>query len=79
MCIQPFRQCTRLTLQLVLAPMAEVFGRRNVWLITSAWYALWNMACGFAKGNGLLLAARLLAGLGSSAEFAVSMVKRQPV
>ena len=60
---------------MVLAPMAEVFGRRNVWLLTSAWYAIWNMICGFAHSNGLLLASRLLAGLGSSAEFAIG----QPV
>ena len=60
---------------MVLAPMAEVFGRRNVWLLCSAWYAIWNMACGFAHENGLLLAGRLLAGLGSSAEFAIG----QPV
>ena len=60
---------------MVLAPMAEVFGRRNVWLLCSTWYAVWNMVCGFARSNGLLLAARLLAGLGSSAEFAIG----QPV
>ena len=60
---------------MVLAPMAEVFGRRNVWLLTSSWYAVWNMACGFAHSDGLLLAARILAGLGSSAEFAIG----QPV
>ena len=60
---------------MVLAPMAEVFGRRNVWLITSTWYTVWNLACGFADSTGLLLASRLLAGLGSSAEFAIG----QPV
>ena len=60
---------------MVLAPMAEVFGRRNVWLLCSTWYTLWNMVCGFANSNGLLLSARLLAGLGSSAEFAIG----QPV
>jgi MFS family permease len=60
---------------IVLAPLAEVFGRRRVWLVCSLWYALWNMACGFAHGNGLLLAGRLLAGLGSSVEYATS----QPV
>ncbi|KAF7186204.1 putative transporter [Pseudocercospora fuligena] len=57
---------------LILAPLAEVFGRRNVWLIASVWYTVWNLVCGFAKSNGLLLAARLMAGVGSSAEFAIS-------
>jgi MFS family permease len=60
---------------MVLAPMAEVFGRRRVWLISSIWYAVWNTVCGFSHSNGLLLASRLLAGLGSSVEFATS----QPV
>lgn len=59
----------------VLTGHVEVFGRRNVWLVSSTWYAVWNLACGFAHSNGLLLAARLLAGLGSSVEFAVA----QPV
>ncbi|KAK5171974.1 uncharacterized protein LTR77_003611 [Saxophila tyrrhenica] len=60
---------------MVLAPMTEVLGRRNVWLLCAAWYTIWNTVCGFADSNGLLLAARLLAGLGSSAEYAIG----QPV
>lgn len=57
---------------MVLAPLTEVFGRRRVWLVCSAWYAVWNTVCGFAHTKGLLLAARLFSGLGASAEFAVS-------
>ncbi|KAK3047353.1 hypothetical protein LTR09_011225 [Extremus antarcticus] len=60
---------------MILAPMAEVFGRRNVWLLCSTWYTVWNMACGFSNSNELLLAARLLAGLGSSVKYAIG----QPV
>ncbi|PYI04401.1 MFS general substrate transporter [Aspergillus sclerotiicarbonarius CBS 121057] len=30
---------------MVLAPLAEVFGRRNVWLVCSAWYVIWNTVC----------------------------------
>ncbi|KAK3669654.1 hypothetical protein LTR78_010471 [Recurvomyces mirabilis] len=60
---------------MILAPMAEVFGRRNVWLASSLWYAAFKMLGGFSHNNGLLLASRLLAGLGSSVEFATS----QPV
>ncbi|KAF2150225.1 membrane transport protein [Myriangium duriaei CBS 260.36] len=55
-----------------LAPFAEVFGRRKVWFAAAVWYAAWDLACGFANGSGMLLAARLLAGFGSSAEFVVS-------
>ncbi|KAK2752398.1 hypothetical protein FQN55_007438 [Onygenales sp. PD_40] len=57
---------------MVLAPMTEIFGRRYVWIACSAWYVLWNAVCGWANSKGLMLAARLLAGLGASAEFAVS-------
>ncbi|EEH37757.2 hypothetical protein PAAG_00678 [Paracoccidioides lutzii Pb01] len=57
---------------MVLAPMTEIFGRRNVWIACSAWYVIWNGVCGFANSQGLMLAARLLSGLGASAEFAVS-------
>lgn len=56
---------------MLVAPFAEVFGRRNIWLIGSTWYVVWNLACGFTDGHGLLLAARLFAGLGSSVEFVV--------
>ncbi|RAK99933.1 major facilitator superfamily transporter [Aspergillus ibericus CBS 121593] len=57
---------------MVLAPLAEVFGRRNVFLVCSAWYVVWNTVCGFAKTKGVLLAARIMSGLGASAEFAVT-------
>jgi predicted MFS family arabinose efflux permease len=56
---------------MVLAPATEIFGRRPVWLVCSTWYVVWNTICGFADSSGLMLAARLLAGLGASAEFAV--------
>lgn len=56
---------------MVLAPMTEVFGRKPVWLLSGLFYILWNTVCGFSKSNGLLIAGRLLSGLGASAEFAV--------
>ena len=51
---------------MVLAPMAEVFGRRKVWLTAGLWYTAWSVVCGFANSDGLLVTARLMAGLGSS-------------
>jgi hypothetical protein len=56
---------------IILAPITEIVGRRPVWLFCSAWYIIWNTVCGFANSSGLMLAARLLAGLGGSVEFAV--------
>ncbi|MCJ1290234.1 hypothetical protein MMC34_001770 [Xylographa carneopallida] len=57
---------------MVLAPLAEIYGRRRVWLLSSIWYIIWNTVCGFARTNGLMIAGRFFAGLGASVEFAVA-------
>ncbi|KAJ0413158.1 major facilitator superfamily domain-containing protein [Aspergillus carlsbadensis] len=53
---------------MVLAPLSEVCGRRVVWIVCSAWYVLWNTVCGFSNSQGLMLAGRILSGLGASAD-----------
>lgn len=58
---------------LVLAPCSEVFGRVPVWLCCSAWYTVWNLACGFAPSKGVMVLARFMAGFGASAEYAVRL------
>ncbi|KAM0818956.1 putative Major facilitator superfamily (MFS) profile domain-containing protein [Seiridium cardinale] len=60
---------------MVLSPLAEVFGRRPVWLVASCFYILWNTVAGFSRTPGLMIASRVLSGIGASAEFAVT----QPV
>ncbi|KAF5597810.1 major facilitator superfamily transporter [Fusarium pseudocircinatum] len=57
---------------MVLSPLAEVFGRRPTWIASSCFYILWNTVAGFSNSSGLLIASRLLSGLGASAEFAVT-------
>ncbi|KAI1392972.1 MFS general substrate transporter [Hypoxylon trugodes] len=57
---------------MVLSPLAEVFGRRPVWIISSCFYILWNTVAGFATTPGLMIASRILSGIGASAEFAIS-------
>ncbi|KAH9985518.1 MFS general substrate transporter [Xylariaceae sp. FL0662B] len=57
---------------MVLAPLAEVFGRRPVWIISSCFYILWNTVAGFSQTPGLMVASRVLSGIGASAEFAIS-------
>lgn len=59
---------------IILAPLSEVFGRRPVWLISGCNYILWNTLCGFAKSNAVMIVGRLMAGIGASAEFAVSLL-----
>lgn len=57
---------------MVLSPLAEVFGRRPVWMLSSCFYILWNTVAGFSQTPGLLIASRILSGIGASAEFAIS-------
>lgn len=57
---------------MVLSPLAEVFGRRPVWIISSCFYILWNTVGGFSHSPGLLIVSRILSGFGASAEFAIS-------
>lgn len=57
---------------MLLAPLSEVVGRRPIWIGGSAWYILWNTLCGVSNNRGLMIAGRFMAGLGASAEFAVS-------
>jgi len=56
---------------LILSPLAEVYGRRPIWLLCSLCYVVWNTTCGFARNKPTLIVARLFAGIGASGEFAV--------
>ncbi|KAI1105777.1 MFS general substrate transporter [Jackrogersella minutella] len=57
---------------MVLSPLAEVFGRRPVWILFSCFYILWNTVAGFSRTPGLMIASRVLSGIGASAEFTIS-------
>ena len=59
---------------LTLAPFSEIVGRRPIWLFCGCFYVLWNTVCGFAHTNGVMIASRWLAGIGASAEFAMSFI-----
>ena len=56
---------------LLIGPLSELYGRRVVLHTTSVWFLIWNIVCGFAHTKGLLIAARLMAGLGASAIYAL--------
>ncbi|KAF4553942.1 Efflux pump vrtL-like protein 2 [Elsinoe fawcettii] len=58
---------------LVLAPCTEIVARKPVWVVSGIWYTIPNLVCGFANGRGVMIAARFLAGLGASAQFAVAL------
>ncbi|KJX95857.1 MFS multidrug transporter like protein [Zymoseptoria brevis] len=57
---------------LVIGPLSEVYGRKNVIHVTNIWFLAWNLICGFANSKGLLIASRLLAGFGASAVYTVA-------
>ncbi|KAI0450168.1 hypothetical protein F5B21DRAFT_508425 [Xylaria acuta] len=57
---------------MILSPLAEVFGRHPVCIISSCFYILWNTVGGFSRSPGLLIASRILSRFEASAEFAIS-------
>lgn len=58
---------------MLLAPFAEVYGRRPVWILCGTFYSLWSIVSGFSHNKGLLVASRLLAGFGGSVDFVVGL------
>ncbi|KIN02226.1 hypothetical protein OIDMADRAFT_103416 [Oidiodendron maius Zn] len=57
---------------LLIGPLSEVYGRKPVLHATNVWFLVWNIACGFTHNKALLIAARLLAGFGASAVYALA-------
>ncbi len=58
---------------LFTGPLSDAFGRKRVILFGSALYALAALACAFAPSLELLLAARVVMGIGAAAPRTVSM------
>jgi MFS family permease len=56
---------------LVIGPLSEVYGRKNILHVSNIWFLVWNVACGFANTKELLIGARFLAGFGASAVYAL--------
>ena len=57
---------------LIMGPLSEVYGRQPVLHASSIFFLIFNIACGFANTKELLIAARLLAGLGASSIYALA-------
>jgi multidrug resistance protein len=56
---------------LLMGPLSEIYGRKPIMHASNVWFLVWNIACGFARNGGEIIAARLLAGLGASAIYAL--------
>ncbi len=51
---------------LLAGSLGDQFGRRRIFLIGTIWFALASAACGVAPGTGLLVAARVVQGVGGA-------------
>ena len=61
---------------LFLGPFSEMYGRAVVLQHSNIFYLIINIACGFAKNKGELIAFRFLSGLGGSVPVVVSQRSR---
>jgi MFS family permease len=50
----------------LVAPLAEMYGRRRVWLAGNAVYVVWNSLCPVGFSPALMIVGRLLSGAGAS-------------
>ena len=57
---------------LILGPLSEIYGRVPVLQLSNLFFLVFNIACGFSKNKGQMIAFRFLSGLGGSAPLAVS-------
>lgn len=57
---------------LFIGPLSEVYGRAPVLHASNIWFLIWNIVCGFAKTKGTFITARLFAGFGASAVYALA-------
>ena len=62
---------------LFLGPLSEIYGRVPVLQISNLFYLVFNIACGFSRNKGEMIAFRFLSGLGGSAPLAVSHFRRR--
>jgi EmrB/QacA subfamily drug resistance transporter len=60
-------------LVLTVGSVADMFGRRRVYVIGLVVFAASSLACGLARSAGVLIAARGVQGLGAAAMFATTM------
>ncbi|OAA64725.1 Major facilitator superfamily domain, general substrate transporter [Niveomyces insectorum RCEF 264] len=50
----------------LVAPLAEVYGRKPIWIAGNIWYILWNSLCPVGFSPGLLVTGRFLSASGAS-------------
>jgi MFS family permease len=58
----------------VFASFADVFGRRNTFLIASVIFVAFSLGCGFAQSMNQLIVMRTFQGLGGAGLYALTMI-----
>ena len=54
------------------SPLSELYGRTIILHVSSTWFLIWNIVCGFAQNEAAMIAGRVLSGAGAAAAFSVS-------
>ncbi|KAH7115869.1 major facilitator superfamily domain-containing protein [Dendryphion nanum] len=50
----------------LIAGCSEMWGRKTVWTVCTAWYVLWNALCPVGNNTGLMIVGRVMTGAGAS-------------
>jgi MFS family permease len=56
---------------LFIGPLSEMYGRRVVLHVSSVFFLVWNVVCGFATTKETFIAARFFTGLGASSVYSL--------
>ena len=57
-----------------IARLADIFGRRNVWVLSLILFLAFSLGCGFSKTLSSLIACRVLQGIGGSGLYSIAFV-----
>lgn len=56
----------------LLAPLADVLGRKQAFMFNLSWFSAWSLIAAFSPNPSFLVVARFLAGIGVGAEYPVA-------
>jgi MFS family permease len=50
----------------LVSALAEMYGRKPVWILGNVWYIIWNACSPVGKSTGVMIFGRLMTGAGAS-------------
>lgn len=57
----------------IVAAISEMSGRKPIWVAANCWYIFWNAICPVRDSVGVMVAGRLLSGMGASVGITVRL------